>query len=81
MRVNHIRCFNYCWDGTDFSVNSRFWYKKPRFLQFHNTGSGTSVLVPTSRYQGFGTRFSWDYLHFSDFGTSSVPYQFHFGSK
>ena len=31
---------------------------KPRFLRFHGTGSGTSVLIPYSRYQGFGSRFS-----------------------
>ena len=54
---------------------------KPRFLRFHGTGSGTSVLVPTSRYQGFGTRFSGGYLHLSHFGTGSVPFRFHFGPK
>ena len=54
---------------------------KPRFMRFHGTGFGTSVLVLTSQYQGCGTRFSWDYLHFSHFGTSSVPFWHHFNSK
>ena len=31
------------------------------------TGSGTPFLIPTSRYQGFGARFSGGYLHFSFF--------------
>ena len=53
---------------------------KPRRLRFHGTGSATSVLVPTSRYQGFGTRFSGGYLDFSNFGTASVPYRFQLGS-
>ena len=54
---------------------------KPRVLRFHGTGSDTSVPVLTSRYQGFGRRFSGDYLHFSHFGTSLVPFWFHLGSK
>ena len=33
---------------------------KPRFLRFH--GAGNSILVPTSRYQGLGTRFSGGYF-------------------
>ena len=51
---------------------------KPRFLRFYGTGSGTSVLVSTSQYQGFDTGFSGGYLHFSNFGTGSVPFRFHF---
>ena len=43
----------------------RFWY----------IGSGSYFSI-----QGFGTRFSGDYLHFSHFGTSSVLFRFHFGS-
>ena len=54
---------------------------KPLFLRFHCTGSCTSVLVPTSRYQNFGTRFSGDYLHLTHFGTGLVRFRFHFGSK
>ena len=53
---------------------------KPRFLRFHGTGSRTSVLVPYSQYQGFGTRFSGGYLYLSHFGTVSVSFRFHFGS-
>ena len=54
----------------------------PRFLPFHGTGANTSVPVPTAGYQGFGTRFSGDYFHFSLFGTtSSVPFRYHFDSK
>ena len=34
-------------------------------------GSGSSVLVPTCRYQGTGTRFSGGYLHLSHFGTET----------
>ena len=44
------------------------------------TGSGTSVLIPTSRYQSFSTRFSGGYLHFSHFGTCCIPYRDYFGS-
>ena len=51
---------------------------KPRLLRFHGIGSGTSVLVSTSQYQGFDTRFSGVYLHFSNFCTDSVPFWFHF---
>ena len=48
----------------------------PRFLRFHGTGFGSSVLVPASRrYQGFGTRFSEGYLHLSDFSIGSVPFR------
>ena len=54
---------------------------KPRFLRFHGTGSGTSVLVLTSRYQSLGTRFSGIICTFSHFGTSSVPFRLHFNSK
>ena len=46
---------------------------KPQLLRFNGTSSGTSF-VPTSRYQGFGTRFSGGYLHFSRFGICSVPF-------
>ena len=46
-------------------VSIRFWY----------LSSGSYCSIP-----GFGTRFSGDYLHFSHFGTSSVPFRFHFGS-
>ena len=49
-------------------------------MRIHGTGSGTSVLVPTSRYQGFGTRFSGGYLHLSHFGTVSVSFRFDFTS-
>ena len=52
----------------------------PRY-RFWHLGSGTSVLVPTSGYQGFITRFSRGYLHFSHFGTSSVTFRYHFSSK
>ena len=45
---------------------------KPPLIRFNGTSSGTSVLVSTSQYQGFGTRFSGGYLHFSHFGTSSI---------
>ena len=68
------------------AVLVRFWFfsslsvLKPRFLRFHGTGSGTSARVPTSRYQGFGTRISGGYLHSSNFGNSSVPFRFLFGS-
>ena len=48
---------------------------KPRFLRFLGTGSGTSVLVLTSRYQSLGTRFSGIICIFSHFGTSSVPFR------
>ena len=54
---------------------------KPLFLRFHSTSSCTSVLVPTSRYQGFDTRFSGDYLHLTHIGTNLVRFRFHFGSK
>ena len=47
---------------------------KPRFLWFHGTGSGTSVLYPILQYQGFGTGFLGGYLHFPHFGISSVPF-------
>ena len=47
------------------------------FLRFHGIGCSTSVLIPTSPYQGFGTRFLGDSLHFSHLGTtSSVPFWF-----
>ena len=49
---------------------------KPRFLRSHGTSSGTSVLVPTSRYQGFGTRFSGGYLQILNFGTGSIHFGF-----
>ena len=48
---------------------------KPWLLRFTGTSSGTSVLVHTSRYQGFGTRFSGGNLHFSHFGICSVPFR------
>ena len=54
---------------------------KPWFLWFLGTGSGTSVLVLTSQYQGLGTRFSGIICIFSHFGTSSVPFRLHFNSK
>ena len=54
---------------------------KLRFLQIHGTGSGTLVLAPTSRYQGFGTRLSGGYFYLSHFGTGSVPFRLHFDSK
>ena len=54
---------------------------KPLFLRFHGIGSGTSVVVLTSRYQGFGTRFSGDYLHLTHFGTGLGQFWFHFGCK
>ena len=54
---------------------------KPRFLRFLGSGSGTSVLVLTSRYQSLGTRFSGIICIFSHFGTSSVPFRLHFNSK
>ena len=44
-----------------------------RFLQFHGTGSGTSVLVPSFLHPGFGARFFKGLFAFSHFGTSSVP--------
>ena len=59
---------------TDFSVQSRF--------RFWSLGScGFMVLVPTSWYQGFGTRFFRGYLQISHCGTGSVPFQFQFCSK
>ena len=48
---------------------------KRRFLRFHGTGSGTSVLGPIPQYQGFGSRFLGGYLHFSHFGICSVPFR------
>ena len=54
---------------------------EPRFLRFHGTGSGTSVVVLTSEYKGSVTRFSEDYLHYSHFGTSSVAFRLHFNFK
>ena len=38
-------------------------------------GSGTLIPVPTDRYQGFGTRISEDYMYFSHFCTSLVPFR------
>ena len=52
---------------------------EPQFLQFH--GTCTSVSVHTAGYQGFGTRFSGVYLHFSHFGTGPVLFHYHFGFK
>ena len=46
----------------------------PWFLQFDGTGSGTSVLVLISRYQGFCTNVSLGYLHFSHFSAGLVPF-------
>ena len=70
---------NWCWYNTDFSGSVPVLLLKPRFLRCHSTGSGTSILVPASRYQGFGTRFSGGFLHLSHFGTGfgsiSVPSQ------
>ena len=69
---------NPVWESCWYTVVLvRYWFfsslsvLKPRFLRFHGTGSGTSALVPTSRYQGFGTRISGGYLHSSNFGNSS----------
>ena len=58
-----FHCLNCKWNKL---VLVRSWYfssvsvlvLKPGFLPFYGTGSGTSVLVPNSRYQGFGKRFS-----------------------
>ena len=47
---------------------------KTRFLRFHGTHSGTSVLVPSFRHPGFGARFFKGLSAFSHFGTSSVPF-------
>ena len=47
---------------------------KPRFTRFHGAGSGTLVLVPSSRYHGSSTRFSGGNLHFSHFGFSAVKF-------
>ena len=41
----------------------------PWFLGFHGIGSITSVPVSTAGDRGFGTRFSGDFLHFSNFCT------------
>ena len=51
---------------------------KPRFLRFCGPGSGTSDLVPTSRYQGFGTKFSKGLFAFVSFWYILV--RFHFAS-
>ena len=71
-------------------VLGRYWFfrsvpvsvLKPRFLLFHGTGSGTSVLALIARYQDFGTRFSeiicifliLVLVHFQ-FGTILIPNQ------
>ena len=51
---------------------------KPRSLGFHGTGSGSSVLVPASWYQGFGTRFWGGIFAFVSFcyWFSSISVQF-----
>ena len=49
--------------------------------QLHGTGSGIAVPVPRARYQGFSTRFSGDYVHFSRFGSSLVRFRHHFSSR
>ena len=81
----HNKCCSQSWHDVNwiFIALGRYWFfssvpvsvLKPRFLRFHGTGSGTSVLVLTSQYQGFGTRFSGGYLHLSNFGTDSVPFR------
>ena len=60
------------WTGTDFSVKSWFRYCCLGSCAF--TVPAPSVSVPTAGYQGFGTRFSGDCLHFSRFGSISVPF-------
>ena len=41
--------------------------------RFQRTGSGTSILVPTSQYQGFGTQGFQGLFVFFQFNTILVP--------
>ena len=54
---------------------------KPLFLKFQSTGSSTSVLVPSSQYQGFFTRVLGGNLNFTHFDSSSVPFRYHCSPK
>ena len=85
----HYKCCSQSWHDVNwiFIALGRYWFfssvpvsvLKPRFLRFHGTGSGTSVLVPTSQYQGFGTKFSKGLFAFVSFwywfGSISSPHQ------
>ena len=65
----------------NFSIwtNGQYWFfgsVPVSVLKFHSTGSSTSVLVPSSWYQGFLTRFSgviWTFL-------TLILVWFHFGT-
>ena len=69
--LDYYQCLD--WDGTDFSVKSRFWYF---FLGLY--GFTVTVAEPRFRFLQLDTctRFSGDYFNFSHFGTSSVSAQF-----
>ena len=67
------------WQQYSLCMLKRFWQNlKPWFLRFGSTGSGTSVLAPTSQYQGFGFnafRGLFAFLSFWYwFGSISVPF-------
>ena len=66
--------FLLCWDGTNFSVQSRFRFRSCRFM--------VPFLIPRFLFLILNTRVSVQgYLHFSHYGASSVPFWLHINSK
>ena len=66
-KTNYI----YSWAATFFHDEDEDFYPSSCVSEL----TGYSVLVPNAQYQGFGTRFPGNYLHFSHFGTKGLVWE------